>query len=135
MRVKNGDVYRVWCVLYQQYDGYLSVVGKKLIEFLSSVVLVNGIPLGDTRKFANGAGCLFVQIITLFKDKVGGAYLINPNDICDEEWNYYVDVDAEKLSINLGINNGGDILFDRDIKDAKKFLDDYCYDNMIIMNK
>ena len=102
MRVKLDDgSYLIWAVLYQQLDGYFSGVGKTLVQFLSGMVITNGIKFGEKRKTANGPGCLFAQIITLFKTGVGGAYLEQPDVEEGEEYNYYVDVIDKKIEITL----------------------------------
>ena len=44
--------------MYRQFDGYPSGHGTELAEFLNSFdEVVNGLPLGDNRKLANGMGC------------------------------------------------------------------------------
>src|SRR5579864_2968370 len=98
MRVKNGDNYVVFCVLYKQFDGYLSGAGFTLLKFLSGIKMVNGIPLRvDRTTIANGAGDLFARIIAFFKDpnQAGDVYLMEPRDDELEEYNYFVDVIEE----------------------------------------
>lgn len=87
--------------VYQQYDGYPDFVGKKLCDWLSDKILINGInsQIKDTSKYANGVGCLAAQFIRDFKDDVGYLY-VTPIDY-DKEWidfNYSVIIDDD---INL----------------------------------
>ena len=103
MRVKHGETWVVYCKLYQQYDGYPEGVGMDLLNFLVVKKLVNG--FGDDPNQANGAGCLFAQIVAKFKNGVGGAYITNPNDNDLEYFNYYVDVDEDNRTIRFSIND------------------------------
>lgn len=69
--------------MYRQFDGYPSGHGLELAEFLNSFeAIVNGIPVGDKRKMANGMGCLTAQLVANFKDGAGGFYLY-PADATD----------------------------------------------------
>lgn len=121
MRVKNAENFTPICALYQQFDGGLEYVGKILLEFLSKITITNGIRMTFVERklvtppnTANGSGCLFAQIVKLFKKDVGGAYLINPviaeND--PEEYTYFIDVDEDLMSINVRILVHGDILYE-----------------------
>lgn len=103
MRVKRGENFVTYCNLYQQYDGYPTGVGLDLLNFLIKKVMVNG--FGGDPNQANGASCLFAQIVAKFKLGVGGAYLEDPNSTDLEYFNYYVDVDDEKKEINFKIND------------------------------
>ena len=59
--------------LYRQYDGYPSGHGAELAEFLGQfVAITNGIAMNETRKVANGMGCLAAQLVHNFKGSVGG---------------------------------------------------------------
>ena len=105
MREKKSDAFNVYAVLYQQYDGDPNGVGAQLCRLLTELKISNGIPFGEKNAgIANGAGCLFAQIISYFKIEAGGAYLESPNNISHEEWNYYVDV--SELDVTVTISNG-----------------------------
>lgn len=123
MRVQNRDgTYRIWCVIYQQFDGYVDGVGTRLINFLSKVRMVNGIPMGkDTTNMANGAGCLFAQIITHFKAGVGGCYISIPDEEDLEEYNYYVDVSTDN-NLSLIIKHHDEVLFSGVMEEALHFI-------------
>jgi hypothetical protein len=78
--------------MYRQFDGYPSGHGAELAEFLNSFeAITNGIPLGDTRKLANGMGCLAAQMVAHFKIGAGGFYLypVNSKD-CGQEYEYHI---------------------------------------------
>ncbi len=78
--------------MYRQFDGYPSGHGLELAEFLNSFdAVVNGTPVGDKRKLANGMGCLAAQLIANFKTGVGGFYIypVTAKD-CGQEYEYHV---------------------------------------------
>ena len=78
--------------MYRQFDGYLSGHGLELAEFLNSFdAVVNGIPVGDKRKLANGMGCLAAQMIANFKTGVGGFYIypVTAKD-CGQDYEYHI---------------------------------------------
>jgi len=78
--------------MYRQFDGYPSGHGLELSEFLNSFeAITNGIPFGDTRKLANGMGCLAAQLIAHFKQSVGGFYIypVTSKD-CGQDYEYHV---------------------------------------------
>ena len=78
--------------MYRQFDGYPSGHGAELSEFLSSFdAVVNGIPFDETRRVANGMGCLAAQMIAHFKTGVGGFYIypVTSND-CGQEYEYHI---------------------------------------------
>jgi len=89
--VENGATV---CAIYQQFDGYLSCVGKKLADFCESGKLVNGIPVGEKGKFFNGVGCLAAQFIAENKDGAGGLYIYRA-DCEEQECNYEVHADRD----------------------------------------
>ena len=57
------------CVLYRQFDGYPSGMGKDLKKFLSPIRLVNGITDKEDHPIANGMSCLAAQIVAHFKSE------------------------------------------------------------------
>lgn len=66
------------CVLYRQFDGYLSGHGKELKEFLDGMEIVNGMTGREGPKYANGAGCLAAQVVAHFKMGHSGQFYIYP---------------------------------------------------------
>jgi hypothetical protein len=85
------DNKKVMC-MYRQFDGYPEGHGTELAQFLSSFdAVVNGLRLGETRKVANGMGCLAAQLVANFKDGAGGFYLYPTNtDDAGQEYEYHV---------------------------------------------
>jgi hypothetical protein len=142
MRVQQPDgSFKVWCTLYQQFDGYMSGVGKTLFTFLADMSLVNGIPITldpatmktqSPKNVANGPGCLFARIVTVMKlkcgrydqkgnDFPGGAYLCDPSEwISDQqEYNYFVDVCDKTILVKAC--HGDTLLFEGTPRDALNF--------------
>jgi len=78
--------------VYQQFDGYLEGVGKRLCLWLKNHYLVNGISPNETRGCANGAGCLVAQFIRDFKREVGDLYIYPFEDVKFDwiDYNYEV---------------------------------------------
>src|SRR3990172_4116421 len=77
--------------MYRPMDGYPEGHGKELADFLKDMTIVNGITNNDTRKIANGMGCLGAQLVAHFKTDVGQFYLYPPKQRCfDEEYVYTV---------------------------------------------
>jgi hypothetical protein len=88
------DNRKVLC-MYRQFDGYPSGHGRELAEFLAGFdAIVNGISLGETRKIANGMGCLAAQLVANFKVDAGGFYLY-PTSTKDagQEYEYHIYTD------------------------------------------
>lgn len=78
--------------MYRQFDGYPEGHGRELSDFLGQFeAVVNGLRIGETRKVANGMGCLAAQLIGHFKTEAGGFYLYptNTKDV-GEEYTYHV---------------------------------------------
>lgn len=78
--------------MYRQFDGYPSGHGAELAEFLNSFeAITNGYSFNETRKIANGMGCLAAQLVANFKTEHGGFYLYptNTRDV-GEEYEYHV---------------------------------------------
>ena len=78
--------------MFRQFDGYPSGHGAELADFLKDIKLGNGI-LGkpEIGTFANGMGCLAAQMISHFKQSVGGFYIfpVTTND-CGQDYEYHV---------------------------------------------
>ncbi len=78
--------------LYRQYDGYPSGHGAELAEFLGQfAAITNGISMGESRKTANGMGCLAAQLVAHFKQSVGGFYIHSVDATeCGQDYEYHV---------------------------------------------
>jgi len=89
---------RVMC-MYRQFDGYPSGHGAERASFLASFdAVVNGYAFNETRKVANGMGCLAAQLVANFKVGVGGFYLY-PTSTKDAGQEYEYHVYAEKVVV------------------------------------
>lgn len=103
--------------MYRQFDGYPSGHGSELAEFLNSFdAIVNGIPVGDKRRLANGMGCLAAQLIANFKTEVGGFYIypVTAED-CGQDYEYHV------YENKVVVKNPTEVIFDGSWKDFNEF--------------
>jgi len=106
-------------VLYRQMDGYPSVHGQELKDFLSGITLQKSVTPGqDKHAFANGGDCLAAQIVSYFKDGAGGFYL-HPAGTrnLDEEYTYFVYPTVGKPTRLKVQAHDGTIIFEGDVKD------------------
>ena len=71
--------------LYKQYDGYTDSWGEDLKNFIKSGKFVNGYSVCDDKQF-NGIGCFALQLVSEFKEGVGGLYATTEDDF--QEYNY-----------------------------------------------
>ena len=117
----------VYCKLYQQFDGYLDVVGKKLASFLANIRLVNGFTGAERNNFANGPDCLFAQIVAKFKTEPGYTYLVDPRSDDLEEYNYFVDVTQQSILLTISDSSNED-LFSGSPAEALQFIENYKED-------
>ncbi len=123
--------------LYRQYDGYPTGHGVELAEFLREfAAITNGISMNETRKTANGMGCLAAQLIAHFKQSVGGFYIHSVEDVnCGQDYEYHVYENLGNIWVRVkdrGCNMFGLTLSDMDkcIFDGPvtEFFD-YCYED------
>ena len=87
--------------MYGQWDGYPTGHGADLAEFLNSFdAIVNGIPVGDKRKMANGMGCLAAQLVGHFKKDAGSFYIYPPKlgHDCWQEYEYHIRPNSVKVT-------------------------------------
>lgn len=92
--------------MYRQYDGYPSGHGAEIAEFLAPFTMVNGISTTETRKVANGMGCLAAQLVANFKDGAGGFYLYPTTAVdCGQDYEYHIYQQVGELRV--GITNRG----------------------------
>jgi hypothetical protein len=98
------DKQKVMC-MYRQFDGYPSGHGAELASFLASFdAVVNGYAFDETRKVANGMGCLAAQLVANFKVGVGSFYLY-PTSTKDAGQEYEYHVYAEKVVVKETYDN------------------------------
>ena len=91
--------------MYGQWDGYPSGHGADLAQFLNSFdAIVNGIPVGDKRKMANGMGCLAAQLVAHFKKEAGNYYIYPPKlgHDCWQEYEYHIRPNSVKVTTGDG---------------------------------
>jgi hypothetical protein len=103
---RYGDKLLVYVIIYQQYDGYPSGVGKMLSTFLKKVRLINGIRGGepDPEKIeCNGFDDLVARFIRLHKkDEPGNFYIVPEQSGYGEEFTYYVTfINGKDLSVKV----------------------------------
>ena len=103
--------------MYRQFDGYPSGHGLELAEFLNSFdEVVNGLPVGDNRKLANGMGCLAAQMIANFKDSAGGFYIHAVTDIdCGQDYEYHL------YENKVVVQDPGEVIFEGNWNEFQKF--------------
>ena len=103
--------------MYRQFDGYPSGHGLELAEFLNSFdEVVNGLPVGDNRRLANGMGCLAAQMIANFKNSAGGFYIhsVDSTD-CWQEYEYHL------YENKVVVKNPGEVIFEGNWNEFQKF--------------
>jgi len=89
--------------MYRQYDGYPSGHGLELAEFLAQFTMVNGLSVNETRKVANGMGCLAAQLVSNFKVGEAGQFYLYPATAtdCGQDYEYHVYKDAQGLRVRI----------------------------------
>lgn len=93
---------QVLTTMYRQMDGYMEGHGAELAEWLAEFTVVNGIGMTETRKIANGAGCLAAQMFQHFKDGPGAIYLYPPGaKDCGEDYIYYIYVNDSNINVKV----------------------------------
>lgn len=85
--------------IYQQYDGYISGVGRDLAKFLKKKTVINGISSQTMKNYANGMGCLAAQYLKSIKKEIGGVYCTWPED--EQEFNYTVRLEDGQIKISV----------------------------------
>jgi hypothetical protein len=90
--------------MYRQFDGYPEGHGRELSQFLGGfVAIVNGLRFNETRKVANGMGCLAAQLVGHFKSEAGGFYLYPTNSKdCGQDYEYHIYEDKIKVKVSNG---------------------------------
>ena len=85
------------CAIYQQFDGYLSGVGKELKDFIKSKEWVNGYQ--NDNQF-NGFGCFIARYILQFKSGTGGLYIVSKDEVSDYGYNYTVRFEDDQIDLS-----------------------------------
>ena len=124
--------------LYRQYDGYPTGHGAELAQFLSEFHITNGISSGETRRTANGMGCLAAQVVAFFKESVGGFYIHSVDATeCGQDYEYHVYQKDKELRVRvtdrgcnffgLTMSDTNESLFDGSVSEFAKFCFDESY--------
>ena len=109
--------------LYRQYDGYPTGHGAELAQFLSEFHITNGISSGETRRTANGMGCLAAQVVAFFKESVGGFYIHSVDATeCGQDYEYHVYQKDKELRVR--VMNRGCNMFGLTMSDTNESLFD-----------
>jgi hypothetical protein len=89
--------------MYRQYDGYPTGHGAELAEFLTPFNMVNGIRVGETRKIANGMGCLAAQLVSHFKAGEAGQFYLYPTTAvdCGQDYEYHIYKDEQGIRVRI----------------------------------
>jgi len=91
--------------VYQQWDGYISVVGHDLANFLKGKKIINGISRQKMQEgYANGMSCLAAQFIAEKKTEIGSLYMTTPHDM--QEYNYEVRYVDDEFNIKVNDFSG-----------------------------
>lgn len=102
--VYDADDNSALCCMYRQYDGYPGGHGVELGEFLKPITVVNGYGGGmKAGAHANGAGCLAAQLVSHFKEDIGGIYLYPPKESVDAGQEYTYKVFVKEGSIEVAV--------------------------------
>ena len=105
--------------MYRQFDGYPTGHGAEVAQFMASFdAIVNGIRVGETRKIANGMGCLAAQLIAHFKVDAGGFYLYptTQNQDCGQEYEYHIHQDK------IVVKDPDNIMFEGTREEFQEFI-------------
>lgn len=87
------EEYETHARIYRHHDGYPEGHGQWLADYLSDMVIVNGMTGEEPPKFANGPGRLAAQIVAeLLKDDHGPDLLSHGGD-CGQDYEYRIDVE------------------------------------------
>jgi len=99
--------------IYKHFDGYPEGFGLDLANFLSDMVIVEGIDLVHKGHVANGMECLAAQVVAFFKQGVGDVYLY-PSDTLESDTDVsyiYIIKDKGDGDILFIVYNGSRVLF------------------------
>ena len=105
-RWKNEGDFSTDAVIYRHLDCYPSVHGKDLADFLSGLVLINGIPGNPPAKYTNGPGRLAAQLVSHLQESGHNPSLRTTTGSCGQEYEYYVDCDMGTLAISVSVYEG-----------------------------
>ena len=110
---RNDGIIVIYIVIYQQYDGYLAVVGRTLATFLKAVKMVNGFAMAPEVNYSegdiicNGFGDVVAQFIQQHKQvkEVPYDFLPATFDIYPAVYDQYVLQDYDYYVTYDRVNN------------------------------
>lgn len=113
-------------VLYRHFDGYPEGHGAELLEFITGLTMVNGIPINrGGQRFVNGAEDLAAMIVAHFKedDEPGNFYLYKAGTRGPDvgaDYSYVVSVDSNgTIAVGCQDYNGAYVDLSAQIARAK----------------
>lgn len=113
--------------MYRQFDGYPSGHGMELANFLSGMLIVNGMTGDEPEKFANGMNCLAAQIVAEFKTKPGNIYLYP--SVSDKSFVDYIYIVTGMCggypNVKLQYVHDGKVLFNGDASGFAEWVNGY----------
>ena len=115
--------------IYHHYDGYPEYLGQKLIDFIQSGKIVNGIRMGASGIQFNGFNDLAASLVVHLKDEIGNGnvYLYNEDDYgqCGEDYLYEIieNPDEGGEPAVLVMNTDNELEFVQDILDRVASID------------
>lgn len=112
-----------------QWDGYPTGHGAELAKLLDTRQMCAGPPGVSTiqdengKTYANGAGCLAAQLVTMLKTEPGGIYLVAGDENTDHGQDYTYIVSADYESIHVEVRSLGETLYAGDVPGFVEFCD------------
>jgi hypothetical protein len=92
--------------IYRHWDGYPSVHGAWLADFLSDITLVNGISADTPKRYANGSGHLAAILISDLQIAGHDPKLESYGASCGQEYTYIIDINNGLLKITVTVLSG-----------------------------
>lgn len=110
------------CVIYQQYDGYPSGVGKILKDICKDIKIINGFGGEKMGESANGMSCFAAQMVKARKEKIGNVYIYPTGTRdCGEDYVYTIYPGESNYgncgprvwqSLNIKCESGSKVIYD-----------------------
>ena len=93
-----------YLMIYTQFDGYFSGVGKNIKLKFANHQIVDGYNSSNTMEnTANGIGCFAAQLVAHLKTRIGNIYIENSEQI--ESYHYVLYCRDNKIYISASINS------------------------------
>jgi len=105
---EDGSAETLLC-FYRQYDGYPEGHGLDVAKEINSYTVVNGLSVGETRKVANGLGCLVGQLFCTLKGGKPGYIYIIADDERTFDNDYHYDFLFDETRVGFGVSMTVDV--------------------------